>query len=269
MSAWFTVPGMSLDEARQSRKSSHPSTSSAEGSLARTSRQPARVQGSPDSAAAYGLSISESFALFDRDGWSSRMLQLFGGGASEPFSGDWPTSGMMLSGRCYRRPPWAPRTFGGDSSSLRGYPTPTAADAKGVRSYGRGNPSLTAAVKYPSPRASDSRGPGPTDKQQGGPSLTVAVCYPTPSATPYGTNQGGGAGRVGTVRPGLDSMARHGLWPTMTVKGNHNRVGLTPTSGDGLATAAGGTLSPAWVELLMGFPHGYTEVSTPKPGNSE
>jgi len=28
-------------------------------------------------------------------------------------------------------------------------------------------------------------------------------------------------------------------WPTATVKGNHNRKGLSPTSGDGLATAAG------------------------------
>lgn len=47
-------------------------------------------------------------------------------------------------------------------------------------------------------------------------------------------------------------------WPTPTVKGNHNKTGLSSKSGDGLATAVGGCLNPAWVELLMGFPVGWT-----------
>ena len=34
---------------------------------------------------------------------------------------------------------------------------------------------------------------------------------PTPSAVTYGSNQGGGMGRVGPVRPSLDTMARRGL----------------------------------------------------------
>ena len=41
---------------------------------------------------------------------------------------------------------------------------------------------------------------------------------PTPSATPYGNNQGGAAGRTGKVRHSLESMARHNLWPTPTVQ---------------------------------------------------
>lgn len=32
-------------------------------------------------------------------------------------------------------------------------------------------------------------------------------------------------------------MAARGLWPTPTVKGNHNRAGLSAKSGDGLETA--------------------------------
>jgi hypothetical protein len=90
-----------------------------------------------------------------------------------------------------------------------------------------------------------------------------------------------------------------GLWPTPTVCGNYNRKGLSATSGDGLATAvkmwltpqanedacgtpAGkmqkmlgndprirgttpeewgrGTLNPTWVEWLMGWPLGYTDL---------
>ena len=38
-------------------------------------------------------------------------------------------------------------------------------------------------------------------------------------------------------------------WPTATVKGNHNRKGLSPTSGDGLATAAGMWSTPMASEI--------------------
>lgn len=49
-------------------------------------------------------------------------------------------------------------------------------------------------------------------------------------------------------------------WPTPTVCGNHNRKGASTTSGDGLATAAGGALNPMWVEWLMGWPLGWTDL---------
>lgn len=91
-----------------------------------------------------------------------------------------------------------------------------------------------------------------------------------------------------------------GSWlPTLTVNGNNNRAGLTPTSGDGLATAlrgwvpticardfkgqgmsvarrgarkpdnlcswakaltGSGSLNPAFGEWFMGFPVGHTEL---------
>jgi DNA (cytosine-5)-methyltransferase 1 len=171
---------------------------------------------------------------------------------------------------------------------------------------------------------------------------------PTPTATSYGTNQGGAMGRTGKVRPSLQTMARHNLWPTPdasqrgarstdlvvnestvkrrnsgqkrgmdlqtavklwptpttqeiehpkaeltqsgrrlskegksshslnladsvkiwptpTVKGNYNKEGLSKKSGDGLATAVkkesvSGSLNPEWVEWLMGFPTGWTDL---------
>jgi DNA (cytosine-5)-methyltransferase 1 len=62
--------------------------------------------------------------------------------------------------------------------------------------------------------------------------------------------------------PWVDAEAADGLWPTATVNGNRNRAGLTAKSGDGLATAlkqyGSGTPNPAWVELLMGYPVGWT-----------
>jgi hypothetical protein len=80
-------------------------------------------------------------------------------------------------------------------------------------------------------------------------------------------------------------------WPTPTVCGNYNKKGLSQKSGDGLATAvakwptptahnaketnalsesqrntptlaaqAGGKLNPTWVEWLMGWPLGWTDL---------
>jgi hypothetical protein len=80
-------------------------------------------------------------------------------------------------------------------------------------------------------------------------------------------------------------------WPTPTVCGNHNKKGLSANSGDGLSTAvkkwptptahnaketnapseserntptlaaqAGGALNPMWVEWLMGWPIGWTDL---------
>ena len=48
---------------------------------------------------------------------------------------------------------------------------------------------------------------------------------PTPSATQYGSNQGGAAGRTGKVRHSLESMAKHDLWPTPTTQDNNQIKG--------------------------------------------
>jgi DNA (cytosine-5)-methyltransferase 1 len=56
------------------------------------------------------------------------------------------------------------------------------------------------------------------------------------------------------------------MWPTPTVKGNYNKKGLSSKSGDGLATAVAketkgkGKLNPDWVEWLMGWPIGWTDL---------
>lgn len=62
-------------------------------------------------------------------------------------------------------------------------------------------------------------------------------------------------------------------WPTPTLNGNHNRKGLSAKSGDGLATSVKASaessgesiqptpLNPQWVEWLMGFPIGWTNIS--------
>ena len=120
---------------------------------------------------------------------------------------------------------------------------------------------------------------------------------PAPSASSYGSNKGGAAGRTGPERHSLESMARKALWPTPsatlgtngglvtpakareggtliealsartswptpTIAGNYNRKGASPSSGDGLATAVGGQLNPTWIEWLMGWPLGWSDCDS-------
>ena len=75
---------------------------------------------------------------------------------------------------------------------------------------------------------------------------------PTPTATPYGNNQGGAAGRKGQVRHSLESMAKHDLWPTPTLHGNYNRKGASQNSGDGLETAVKKELWPTPTAMTGG-----------------
>jgi len=85
---------------------------------------------------------------------------------------------------------------------------------------------------------------------------------PIPTASNYGSNQGGAQGRTGEKRLSLQSMARKNMWPTPTAhnakecnapaESNRN----TPT----LAAQVGGKLNPDWVEWLMGWPIGWTDL---------
>src|SRR5208337_1025477 len=60
---------------------------------------------------------------------------------------------------------------------------------------------------------------------------------PTLSASTYGSNQGGAAGRVGPVRKSLRGLA-------------------------------GGSLNPQWCEHFMGFPKDWTALSSEQSGKS-
>jgi hypothetical protein len=87
--------------------------------------------------------------------------------------------------------------------------------------------------------------------------------WPTPQAHDAGIGNAARVGRYGTLHGGRNLNDEVAMWPTPSVCGNYNRVGASATSGDGLATAVGGSLSPDWVELLMGLPAGWTDLGPP------
>lgn len=86
---------------------------------------------------------------------------------------------------------------------------------------------------------------------------------PTPSASSYGSNQGGAAGRTGKVRHSLQSMAKMGLLPTPT-KANQLSPSMSKWAGcrslQKLAGGSGGRLAPQSVEAMMLLPIGWTDL---------
>lgn len=176
-----------------------------------------------------GRSSSGWFAEWVRDGcwWRTSQGSLFEGWTK--FSEAWPRAGLMLNGRAYRLPRLVRPISGGASSS------PHVAD------------------------------------------------FPTPAATPYGSSGNGeGNNRSSRGRPSLEMMARRGLWPTPVARDRHTlrkvkRGGGSLAKGNQkilpLAVAvesssetsrqafeSGGQLNPRWVEWLMGFPDGWTDL---------
>jgi hypothetical protein len=95
---------------------------------------------------------------------------------------------------------------------------------------------------------------------------TDSSWLPTPSASSYGSNRGGSAGRVGVVRYSLQAMAARNLWPTPLAQ--DWKSGARPMSNETgrplrevVYRTTPGPLNPTWVEWLMGFPLGWTDLS--------
>lgn len=144
------------------------------------------------------------------------------------YSGTWPTAGSMRSGHCYRRRRSAPATSASASSS---WPTVTA-----ERSSSHTNPYLDPiAQRWPTPDTQNDRD-GATMRAEAKGSHAVSLhhaveLWQTPQTDSFRSR--GGARKD---EQGLDQQAR--FWPTPTEDGNYNRKGASPTSGDGLETAA-------------------------------
>ena len=209
-----------------------------------------------------GVTWRASLAKYDPDSCSWKTVQHSLFGDLESSSVTWPKSGMTAGGLCWELPTLERHISGTDSGLWLG--TPTACMSERSEDFKR--PSMTPAEfvkKFPTPTVYDSTGRGNPRKDSN-----------------------------------LEDGGRHGVslhhfvakWPTPTVCGNHNRKGASATSGDGLATAvyqtpvarmwkdngqnpselernsptlamlAGGSLNPTWVEWLMGWPLGWTDL---------
>ena len=152
---------------------------------------------------------------------------------------------MTVDGQCWELPTLAHRTSATDSGL---WPTPVASDI-GSRNkpYSQGGTPLSLAVKWPTPNAGDSKQTGNVanwerrqiDKAMQGinlqQSLTVAVNrWPTPTAR---IHKGGGN--------------------SMTRKDGKSRSDMLDWA---VEYQTGMRLNPTWVEWLMGWPLGWTDL---------
>lgn len=206
-------------------------------SFARTSVLPEKVPESLENAPGCGPTWRASLAKYDPDSCSWKTVQLSLLGDSELCSVIWPRSGMTAGGQCWELP------------------------MLGLRTSGKGSG------------------------------------YVPNNETFFHTQNTSGMDGGSNSRKALQARMQ---WPTPTVCGNHNRKGASATSGDGLATAVrtwptpiardcrtvkggarspnsrwseplitqvaiaegrtDGALNPQWVEWLMGWPIGHTDL---------
>jgi hypothetical protein len=174
----------------------------------------------------------------------------------------------------------------GKTPEARGFwTTPTAHNAKEgayPAEFTRKTPTLAAeaiigspAKMWPTPTASDAKTHW-NDKIRFD-SLTAEInkqrdadkMFPTPKASEH---KGGYSSKSKT--PSLGAMATHNLWPTPNASDNRDRGNLSNPSVQrrlvigkqlGLSmvvSPTSGQLNPMWVEWLMGFPIGWTDLNS-------
>lgn len=221
--------------------SSHPSTSSPGDSPAKTSRGPARALDSTESAPASGGSIAGSSPPSALPSPSSKTSPRVKAGGCVPCGGVC-TNSDTTRPLCKSPRGTSGHLTSGNGSSL--WPTSRARDHKGP---GFGD-DLPAADRrghtWPSPTARDATsGPGHGATMQGGPSLRTAIAatWPTPTA---------------------QDAKLSGVQGNWTPESGRNS-GTTLTDAavrEGQRSCEGKALNPAWVEALMGFPPGWTEI---------
>ena len=179
--------------------------------------------------------LCEPFAWFDRQSHCWRTFQRCLVEGWEVFSGTWPRSGMTRNGIAFRRAPLVPLTKGTASGSL--LPTPTVSgnhNRKGSSTNsGDGLATYVARNPLPTPRpCSGLRSSGANRTEI----MRALEKWPTPTARDW---------KDGTAQS-CRNVPVNGL------------LGRAVHQGDQQET--GGTLNPTWVEWLMGFPSGWTDL---------
>lgn len=241
---------------------SHKRMLSRAASRARTSATPVAEQALLASAQDFGANTPESFASYDPATSSWKTSQHSFLEELTVYSATWPRSGTMRNGSVYQRRPLVRLTDVTDSSL---WPTPVAHDDgktpeahMAMKQRMPGGPrqtitSLNVMVKaieqgkypqlWPTPRSSDADRGGRGDLIQavrGNPNSHYRM-YPTPTVPNGGRSPKGGMSLTG-----------------MTLDGKKRQVDLAHfvRQSDGVS----GQLNPTWVEWLMGFPLGWTDL---------
>jgi hypothetical protein len=170
----------------------------------------------------------------------------------------WPRSGSMLNGVCYLRPMLAPLTYAKEYGS---WPTPTCSDVyTGNLKSSQQKPGSMHSVTLPQAVAKRAMWPTPSASEGlGGGSATSGMKSLMREKRPSGNH------RTFALRDAVK------VWPTPTASASKGSSQATLTRKSGrsrvkdrldhsIMASDNGQLNPTWVEWLMGWPLGWTEL---------
>ena len=229
-----------------------------EASRARTSAPQGRALESTGSAVGCGRNTLASLARYDRVScsWKTPQCSLVAG--LDEFSETWPRWGLMRDGECWRLPTLELHTCERESGS---WPTPKKWDAV---------PMKLAESPEHWLQQRDKHAKNGVNKQF---PLAVAVkMFPTPCSVDSGSYFNRSKSSGAAIRPTLGAMAKFNLWPTPNcmdamkarspeaLERAKKKGGCSNLKDTVPEVLDGGTLNPPWVEWLMGWPIGWTEL---------
>jgi len=122
---------------------------------------------------------------------------------------------------------------------------------------------VTDSGLWPTPNAADALGGPGNQGRQGGLNLRTAVAWATPQARDYRTGE---AHRWDDPSRSRNLNDQAAIWPTPKSRDHKSGKGKASAQRDspGLEVVVylsdGGKLNPVWVEWLMGWPLGWTDL---------
>ena len=233
-------------------------------SLVRTFPQQEKEPESTEHEAECGDTWRESFARWDRATSSWRTPQCSLLADLDVFSETWPQWGMMRAGECSVQSMPALRTSGTESGLL---PTPLASLGTNGGPNQRdssGRPGLQmAAMMWPTPIAS-SGGPSRLGNFRGNPLASAVKTWPTPCASEarqgYQNRNNGKKGSQKSLTTVVVDAEKFATPQARDFRSGSTDRWDNPDRSRNLNDQIGGQLNPTWVEWLMGWPLGWTDL---------
>jgi len=233
----------------------------------RTFPAPAREQASPASAPACGPKWRGSSVRWDHDSSSWKTVPSSPGAVSTSFSGTWPRWGTMRAGVCSERvTPARPTSASGSGS----WPTPNKMDAfngplmcdpEHWRKRAMQKLEQGICLQFPLRIAVQMWQIPEAGIPVAAPHPQILRTWPTPNARDWKGPPGAGCVARGGRSHSLPLAVQ--MWP-IPMAHDGKDCGSSPSqvgrNSPTLPVAAGGKLNPTWVEWLMGWPLGWTDL---------
>ena len=183
-----------------------------------------------------------SFVKYDPDSslWRTHQCSLLGD--LDEFLETWPQWGLMRDGECWEQRTLEQSIRGTESGLLENkWATPTTMDKLPPKSEQALFREATIT------RVGRSKPANLRDQ------VSNMWNWPTPNSRDWKDGQTSGNRKS----PGLGVVAH---WPTPVADDTSHRKAKYAQGGTALSTKAGGSLNPMWVEWLMGWPLGWTDL---------